>query len=130
LSATPAARDRRHLGGFYFITDSRLTMNGVLEDVRQALEAGVALVQYREKEKGFPERLQEAETLLALCRERRVPFIVDDDIGLAGEVGADGVHVGPRTLRRRTCARPWGRRLSSASLSARPRRSRPRRRRA
>jgi thiamine-phosphate pyrophosphorylase len=90
------AVDRERLSGFYFITDSRLTVNGILEDVRQALEAGVAVVQYREKEKGFAERLHEAETLVALCREWRVPFIVNDDIDLAGKVGADGVHVGPQ----------------------------------
>jgi thiamine-phosphate pyrophosphorylase len=88
------AVDRQELRGFYFITDSTLTVNGILEDTRRALEAGVVLVQYREKEKGLPERLNEARQLLALCRQAGVPFIVNDDVEVAGKVGADGVHVG------------------------------------
>lgn len=88
------ALDRQQLRGFYFITDSRLTVNGIVEDTRQALAAGVVLVQYRQKEKGLPERLNEAKQLLALCRQAGVPFIVNDDVEVAREVGADGVHVG------------------------------------
>ena len=100
MGNAPAARDRDPLRGFYFITDSRLTVNGILEDVRQALRAGVAVVQYREKEKGSAERMKEAGELLALCRGRGVPFIVNDDVALAKELGLagdrlGGVHVGP-----------------------------------
>lgn len=88
------AVDREQLRGFYFITDSTLTVNGIVEDVRQALEAGVVLVQYREKEKVLSERLNEARQLLALCRQAGAPFIVNDDVEVARKVGADGAHVG------------------------------------
>ncbi len=81
------AVDQALLRGFYFITDSGLTVNGIAEDVRQAIEAGARLVQYREKEKGYQERLNEAKELLALCRRASVPFIVNDDVRLAEEVG-------------------------------------------
>ncbi|MHC4201383.1 MAG: thiamine phosphate synthase [Planctomycetota bacterium] len=86
---------RRRWSGFYFITDSHLTVRGVVEDVRAALGAGVALVQYREKEKAFDERRAEAEGILALCRASLVPLIINDDIRLARETLAAGVHLGP-----------------------------------
>ncbi len=89
------ADPRRRWSGFYFITDSRLTVRGVVEDVRAALAAGVALVQYREKEKGFDDRRAETERMLALCRASRVPLIINDDIRLARETLAGGVHLGP-----------------------------------
>lgn len=99
---------RRRWSGFYFITDSKLTVHGVIEDVRRALAAGVALVQYREKERASGERRAEAEEMLALCRGSdvahtgsgvahtgsSVPLIVNDDIRLARDIGAQGVHLG------------------------------------
>ena len=104
MGRAPAARDRRRLRGFDFITDPRLTVNGILEDVRQALDAGVVVVQYREKENGVPERMKEAGELLALCRGRGVPFVVNDDVELAKKLGLagdrmGGVHVGPHDAR-------------------------------
>ena len=94
MPADTAGPGPAKLRGFYFITDARLTVNGVLEDVRQAVEADVALVQYREKERSFAERLAEAKEILALCRQAGVPLIVNDDIDLAKETGAGGVHLG------------------------------------
>ncbi|HHN45833.1 MAG TPA: thiamine phosphate synthase [Planctomycetes bacterium] len=92
------ADTRARWRGFYFITDSGLSVNGIVEDVRQALSAGVAIVQYREKRKTPPERRNEALEILALCRRAAVPFIVNDDCALAAEIGADGVHVGPHDV--------------------------------
>lgn len=81
--------------GFYFITDASLSVNGIIEDTRQALNAPVALVQYREKRKrGRSEILAEAKIIKDLCENSGVPFIVNDDIELALELEADGVHVG------------------------------------
>jgi len=34
----------------YFITDSRLTRRGIIEDIKSAINAGVKAIQYREKE--------------------------------------------------------------------------------
>lgn len=92
----PAARGKWK--GFYFITDSRLTSNGILEDVRQALSAGVAMVQYREKSAPPEVRRKEAAQLLGMCRDRGVPFIVNDDVELAEQLGADGVHLGQQDI--------------------------------
>src|SRR4029079_11079187 len=59
---------------------------GVLEKVEEALEGGIALLQYRRKERGS---IDEATALLALSRRFGVPFIVNDDVGLALAIGAD-----------------------------------------
>lgn len=80
--------------GFYFITDSVLSQNGLIEDVRQALAAGVAMLQYREKNKPFSTCRDEAGEVQAMCRAANVPFIINDNVELARELGADGVHVG------------------------------------
>ena len=77
------------------VTDDALR-EGLLEDTKAALEGGMTYVQMREK--GDPmtedELLTEALALKALCAEYGVPFVIDDDVELAGKCGADGVHVG------------------------------------
>jgi thiamine-phosphate pyrophosphorylase len=59
-----------------------------------ALEGGIAVLQYRSKLSGGEQRMREAKTLAAMCRSHNVPFIVNDDVELALECGADGVHLG------------------------------------
>lgn len=81
--------------GLYAITDGRLTPTGrIVELVSQAIDGGAELIQYREKGLSVENRLQEASTLAALCRERDVPLIINDDIELAAACGASGVHLG------------------------------------
>ncbi|MHC4252110.1 MAG: thiamine phosphate synthase [Planctomycetota bacterium] len=86
--------DGRRWSGFYFITDSGLTTRGVRADVEAALSGGAALVQYREKDRTYDERLAEARELARLCRAAGVPLIVNDGIALARDAGAQGVHLG------------------------------------
>jgi thiamine-phosphate pyrophosphorylase len=76
------------LRGLYAITPNG---PGLLDKVHRALEGGIALLQYRRKENAT---LDEAKALLALSRRYGVPFIVNDDVELALELGADGVHLG------------------------------------
>jgi thiamine-phosphate pyrophosphorylase len=60
-----------------------------------ALEAGpVAAFQFRVKGIDQHGAARLAEPLLAICRARDVAFIVNDDVGLAKRLGADGVHLG------------------------------------
>jgi thiamine-phosphate pyrophosphorylase len=75
------------LRGLYAITPEG---PGLVEKTRQALEGGIALLQYRNK----AARLSEAKELAALARRYHVPLIVNDDVALALEIGADGVHLG------------------------------------
>jgi thiamine-phosphate pyrophosphorylase len=63
------------------------------ERVAAAIDGGARIVQYRHKG-GTVRPHNEAAILLALCRARGIPFIVNDDIDLAARIGADGVHLG------------------------------------
>ena len=75
------------LRGLYAITPQG---PGLIEKAREALEGGVVLLQYRNK----AARLSEANELAALARRYHVPLIVNDDVDLALEIGAQGVHLG------------------------------------
>jgi thiamine-phosphate pyrophosphorylase len=59
-----------------------------------ALAAGVSIVQYRNKRAEAGERSDQARTLRDLVHARGALFIVNDDIDLALEIRADGVHLG------------------------------------
>ena len=78
--------------GFYFITDSGLSRKGIVSDVRNAVKAGVKVVQYREKNKPSCEMFREASILRRICKN--ITFLVNDRIDIALAVKADGVHLG------------------------------------
>jgi thiamine-phosphate pyrophosphorylase len=78
--------------GVYAITDGpRQTL---IDDVEQALAGGVAIVQYRDKTNDHARRRAEASALRDICHQRDVPLLINDDVDLAAEIGADGVHLG------------------------------------
>jgi thiamine-phosphate pyrophosphorylase len=63
--------------------------------LERALAAGpVAAFQFRVKGVDQHEAARLAEPLQAICRAKDVAFVVNDDIGLARRLGADGVHLG------------------------------------
>ena len=69
--------------------------------VEEALVGGITLFQFREKGKGAlegKEKVELAVKIQDLCKKHNVPFIVNDDIELALEIDADGVHVGQDDL--------------------------------
>lgn len=81
----------------YFIMGSNNCMKDPLAILKEALDGGVTLFQFREKGEGTltgEDRVRFAKKLQALCKEYGVPFIVNDDVELAVELDADGVHVG------------------------------------
>jgi len=79
----------------YLVTDRQLAgPRGVAEVVRQALEGGVTLVQVREKSLGHEAFVAETRVLGEICHAGGVPLIVNDDVEVAREAGADGVHLG------------------------------------
>lgn len=86
---------RPELHGLYVITDSRLIPpSRMTEFVGAAIRGGARMVQYRDKGSDGRRRRAEAEELKALCGRHGVTFIVNDDIELAAEIGASGVHLG------------------------------------
>ncbi|MEH7277348.1 thiamine phosphate synthase [Bacillus toyonensis] len=81
----------------YFIMGSNNCTKDPLAILEEALDGGVTLFQFREKGEGAltgEDRVRFAKKLQALCKEYGVPFIVNDDVELAIELDADGVHVG------------------------------------
>ena len=78
---------------FYLVTDSGLSRKGTLSDVKEAVESGCRIVQYREKDKSTKEMIDEASEIKRICGDKAI-FLVNDRIDVALAVDADGVHIG------------------------------------
>jgi len=81
----------------YFIMGTANTTRQPLDVVKEAIQGGITMFQFREKgEKALQgdEKKQLARQIQAFCQEANVPFIVNDDVQLALDLDADGVHVG------------------------------------
>ncbi|MGD8907907.1 MAG: thiamine phosphate synthase [Chromatiales bacterium] len=86
-------RDALH--GLYAITDPQLCPDETLPaQVELALDGGCRLIQFRDKRPDRAMRQWLAERLLESCRRRQALLIINDDIQLARDIGADGVHLG------------------------------------
>ncbi|MBL8504389.1 MAG: thiamine phosphate synthase [Rhodocyclaceae bacterium] len=82
------------LSGLYALTPDLADTAELLRRARAALLGGARLLQYRNKGADGAQRREQAGALLGLCREFGAPLIVNDDLGLALEIGADGAHLG------------------------------------
>ncbi|OIQ95907.1 thiamine-phosphate synthase [mine drainage metagenome] len=82
------------LRGLYAVTPEGLPPERLSALVSAALAGGVRLVQYRSKEASADLRRSQAAALLALCRASSAQLVINDDLALALELGADGVHLG------------------------------------
>ena len=82
----------------YGVTD-RGNLHGktLLQQVEESLKGGVTLVQLREKHLSFQEFLEEAKEMKELCHKYGVPLLINDNVEICIESGADGVHVGQKT---------------------------------
>ena len=79
------------VSGVYLVTDQR---DNLVDRVCRALGGGVSTLQYRAKGKEYGERLAEGGELKRLSARFGATFIVNDDLTLAKELDADGVHLG------------------------------------
>lgn len=85
---------REHLI-LYAITDRHWLRGDTLaHQVELALQGGATMIQLREKELCAAELKREAVEIQAICRRYQVPFLINDNVALAQEIDADGVHVG------------------------------------
>lgn len=84
----------------YAVTDRAWTHDaeGLLRQVAAAVDGGAGIVQLREKHMGQADFLAEAERFVALCREKGAVSIINDNVEIAAQVGADGVHIGQEDL--------------------------------
>ena len=62
--------------------------------IESALKGGITCLQLREKHLSQTEFIDEARIVKRLCEKYSVPLIINDDVEVALESGADGVHIG------------------------------------
>ena len=84
--------------GVYLVTPDWDDTDRLLTVTEQALQAKVGLLQYRHKTANADLRLVQATALQQLCRQYKVPFIINDHIDLCLAIDADGVHVGGKDV--------------------------------
>lgn len=82
---------------FYLVTDSGLSRKGTFSDVKEAVDAGCRIVQYREKNKCTKKMVLEASKIKEICGNKAI-FLVNDRVDVALAVDADGVHVGQEDM--------------------------------
>lgn len=81
--------------GLYAITDSKLlSPEQMVEAVALAIQGGAEMIQYRNKHGSAEQRQWEAGDLNNMCRPLGIPLIINDDVELAAQVMAAGVHLG------------------------------------
>lgn len=76
-----------------WIGDKTLAM-----DVEEVLKGGVTFVQLREKYMEDEEFLTEAKEIKELCQKYKVPFVINDNVYVAINCDADGIHVGQEDM--------------------------------
>lgn len=79
----------------YAVTDrSWLGEDTLYHQVEEAILGGATFIQLREKELSQEAFLEEAKEIKELCRKYQIPFVINDNVEIAREMDADGVHVG------------------------------------
>lgn len=69
-----------------------------IEVVARMIDAGIRVIQYREKDKTAIQKYRECLAIREMTRATGVTFIVNDHVDLAILVDADGVHLGQDDL--------------------------------
>ncbi|MBQ8480775.1 MAG: thiamine phosphate synthase [Akkermansia sp.] len=83
----------------YLVTDEiERCRYGLLETVRRAVEGGVTIVQYRSEKLSHDEQRREVLPLQAYLRGVNIPLIINDNVQLAVEIDADGIHIGQNDM--------------------------------
>lgn len=85
----------------YAVTDSHWTSEEktLISQVKDAINGGITFLQLREKELSYDEFLKEAKEIKKLTDEANIPFVINDNVKLALECNADGVHVGQNDMK-------------------------------
>lgn len=69
-----------------------------LSQVEQAIDSGVTVFQLREKNTDYEHFKDIALKIKPICKAHGVPLIINDNVKLAKEIDADGVHLGQNDL--------------------------------
>lgn len=83
----------------YLVTDNRwLGDNSLESQVEESLKNGVTFVQLREKNIEYDRFLELARNIKQLTKQYKVPFVINDNIEVAINSGADGLHIGQEDM--------------------------------
>ncbi len=83
----------------YLVTDEiERCRYGLLETVRRAVEGGVTIVQYRSEKLSHEDQRREVLPLQTYLRSVNIPLIINDNVQLAVEIDADGIHIGQNDM--------------------------------
>jgi thiamine-phosphate pyrophosphorylase len=89
----------KRIGHLHVITDETVQSRfSHFELAERAIAGGADTIQFRDKSRGAKDLVEIASALARLCRERNVPFIVNDRVDVALAALADGVHLGQTDL--------------------------------
>ncbi|MGZ8251785.1 MAG: Nudix family hydrolase [Methylophilaceae bacterium] len=87
------------LPSVYAITNlAEMGESAFFRQMESALDAGVKLIQIREKQLDQAALKHFSQRVLALAKPRQARVFINDDIELARELGADGVHLSSQQL--------------------------------
>ena len=89
-------RDSFIIKGLYAITPDMADLNTLIQKTQWAIEGGAFMVQYRSKIHNRDVKMQQCAAILRLCREYKIPCIVNDDVDMCRVLEADGVHLGKK----------------------------------
>jgi thiamine-phosphate pyrophosphorylase len=85
--------------GIYCITDeSHSAGRSNVETAEKMIQAGIKIIQYRDKDKSIKEKYIECKKIREMTKKAGVCFIVNDHADIAKAVDADGVHIGQDDL--------------------------------
>lgn len=87
----------------YAVTDRMWLKEGesLTKVCKEVLENGATFLQIREKDLDEETFEEEAKALKELCEKYHVPFVVNDNVDIALDIDADGVHVGQSDIKGR-----------------------------
>ena len=86
------------LTGIYAITPDSLEKEQLYKRVKKLLQNGVRIIQYRDKLRSFEDKLIISKQLKDICQNFDSLLIINDDIHIAKEINADGVHLGQKDI--------------------------------
>ena len=91
---------KEEIFSLYAITDETCLKNQTLyEAVEAAIRGGITCLQYRNKHfEDTEENLAKINKIQKICKEKGVPFIVNDNVLLTKLIDADGVHIGQKDM--------------------------------
>ena len=95
---TSSNQTTTNLPKLYLITNRNLSKQGEVSDVKEALESGIKIIQYREKESSEDHILKKAKELKKLTKKHNALLIINDHPKIAEQIGADGIHIGQEDM--------------------------------